>query len=176
VSEYYIGEIRLFGGTFAPVGWLDCDGRLVDISSYDTLFALIGTTYGGDGVTTFALPDLRGRVPVHQGARPGASQYVMGQLGGNESVTVTTPQLPAHTHPAVTASTGQVASPVGAILATAQSNQAGVRIYATTTATTTTLNPASIGPTGGSQPHNNMQPFLALRYIIATSGIFPPQS
>lgn len=176
MSEPYTGEVRLFGGTFAPYGWLDCDGRLYNIADYDTLYALIGTAYGGDGETTFGVPDLRGRVPLHIGPRPGGSNYALGQIGGTEQITLQSPQMPAHTHLANAAATGQVASPANAIFATVQSDQQGVRIYSTNTTTTTQLNPASVSAAGGSQPHENMQPFLTIRYIICYLGYFPSRN
>lgn len=174
MSEPFTGEIRLFGGNFAPEGWQNCDGTLLSISAYNELFMLIGTTYGGDGQTTFAVPDLRGRVPIGQGTGNGLSPYTFGTSGGQETVTLTTNQLPSHTHAAAAAATGQVASPQGAIFASAQSDQAGVRIYSTN-ATTTALAPQSITPAGGSQPHDNIQPFQVIRYIICVYGIFPSQ-
>jgi microcystin-dependent protein len=171
MSEGFIGEIRIFAGSFAPAGWVFCDGQLMPISENDALFTLIGTTYGGDGQSTFGIPDLRGRVPQHQGAG-GGSTYVLGEQGGVESVTLTAAQIPAHNHAATAATTGQVAGPSNAILAKAQSSQTGVRIYSTN-ATTTTMNPASITPAGGSQPHSNIQPSLGLNFILSLYGIFP---
>jgi microcystin-dependent protein len=164
MSQPYIGEIRLFAGNFAPIDWKFCDGSLYSISEYDALFSLIGTTYGGDGVTTFAVPDLRGRVPIHQGAG-----FVIGQMGGVETVTLTTNQIPAHTH-ALLASTGGTASndPTGRVLSVG-----GADIY---TPFYTAAAPDQPGLTGSSQPHTNMQPFMAIYYIIATSGVYPSRS
>lgn len=162
MSTPYIGEIRLFAGNFAPQGWLFCDGALVPISEYETLFQLIGTTYGGDGQSTFALPDLRGRVPVHQG-----NGVVVGQSFGVETVTLTTLQVPAHTHPVV-------ASNQPATHSTAAGNffaQGEDPLYAAPGGPTVTLGPTSAF--GGNQPHNNLQPYLGLNFIISFFGIFP---
>lgn len=160
----------MFAGNFPPMGWAFCDGQMMAISENDTLFNLIGTTYGGDGVTTFGLPDLRGRVPLHN-----SSTYVLGEKGGQESVILTTNQIPNHTHQALAASTGQVLSPAGAILASAQSAQTGVRIYSTL-ASTNALHAGSIDPQGGSQPHDNIQPSLAINFIISLYGVYPQQN
>jgi len=170
MSEPYIGEIRLFGGTFAPVGWLACDGQLLPISQYDVLFNLIGTTYGGDGQQTFAVPDLRGRIPVHADG----SGYVAGQAGGVESVTLTTSQMPVHTHQVVGSSaTASGTAPAGNLLATT----AGVTVFAYgTDQPHTTLHPSTVAPSGGNQPHDNMQPYLCVTFIIATEGIYPSQN
>jgi microcystin-dependent protein len=175
LSQPYVGEVRLFCGTFAPAGWQDCNGALLLISENETLFNLIGTTYGGDGQSTFAVPNLSGRVPMHQGSGGGGS-YTIGELGGVETVTLTTNQIPAHTHTPFATTTGQVNGPAGAILATAQSAQTGVTLYSTTTATTANLHPSSMMPTGGSQPHDNVHPYLVIRYIISLFGIFPSQN
>jgi len=172
MSDPYIGEIRMFGGNFAPAGWAFCQGQLMPISENDALFTLLGTTYGGDGQETFGIPDLQGRAPLHQGQGNGTSNYIIGQKGGVESVTVTTNQLPVHNHAAPTTTTGQQASPTGAILAKATSTQAGLRIYSTN-ASNVVMNPATIPAVGGSQPHDNFQPTLAISYIISLFGIYP---
>ncbi len=172
MGQPYVGEVRLVGFNFAPAGWQDCNGALLPISENETLFQLIGTTYGGDGQSTFAVPDLRGRIPVHQGTGAGAS-YIIGGTGGLEQVTLSSTQIPAHTHTPVTAAAGQINGPTGAILATSQSTQAGVRQYSTNTTTTTNLHPLSMLPAGGNQPHTNVQPYLVLRYVISLFGIFP---
>jgi microcystin-dependent protein len=167
----YIGNIILFGGTFAPVGWLFCQGQLLPISQYDTLFALIGTTYGGDGQTTFAVPDLRSRVPIHQGQGPGLSNYIMGQAAGTETVTVTPNQMPIHTHSVqVSSSPANTGVPSGTVTL----GVAAADMYIAEAADVS-MHPQSISSVGGSQPHDNIQPYLALNYIIATEGIFPPQ-
>ncbi len=164
MASPFVGEIRMFGGNFPPVGWFFCDGTLLPIASYDVLFALIGTTYGGNGVSTFALPDLRGRIPLHLGAG-----FVQGQLGGTETVTLTVPQIPSHTHTVgakTQATTGAVAGGVygGGGLAAYRSTQAA------------TMNPAMVQNGGGSQPHDNMMPYGVVSFIIAWAGIFPTRS
>lgn len=161
----------MFGGNFAPQGWAFCNGQLLSIADNSALFTLIGTTYGGDGVNTFALPDLQGRAPVHQGTIPGGSNYVLGQKGGAEKVTLTTNQIPVHGH-GLLYGAGTQASPTG--------NRMGVtsaRDYRYSTDTqSATLNPASISFTGGSQPHENRSPYLAVHFIISLVGIFPSQN
>ncbi|MDE8651300.1 phage tail protein [Novosphingobium album (ex Liu et al. 2023)] len=168
MAQPYVGEIRLFAGNFAPAGWMFCEGQLMPISENETLFQLIGTTYGGDGESTFALPDLRGRVPLHQG-----NGFILAETGGAESVTLIVNQIPVHSHALLSTTTGQVAAPGGAILADATSAQAGVRTYNATTTPLSAMNPASVSTTGGSQPHSNIQPTLAVSYIISLFGIFP---
>jgi microcystin-dependent protein len=173
MSSPYIGEIRMFGGSFAPVGWALCQGQTLAISQNDTLFNLIGTTYGGDGQNTFNLPNLAGRVPVHQGQGPGISQqYIIGEAAGVESVTLATTQMPAHTH-AFIASTAPAGaqSPAGAIYATAVS---ATPFFAGTP--DVALNASSVQPQGGSQPHENMQPFLVVTFIISLYGVYPSQN
>lgn len=171
MSEGFIGEIRIFAGNFPPNGWVFCDGQLMPISENDALFTLIGTTYGGDGQETFGIPDLRSRVPIHQGAGSG-STYVLGENGGVESVTLTIQQMPIHNHAATFASVGQVQSPANALLASAASTQAGIRIYSTNAANTT-MSPNTLSATGGSQPHDNIQPSLAVNFIMSLYGLFP---
>lgn len=175
MGQPYVGEIRIFAGNFAPAGWMLCEGQLLLISENSALFSLIGTTYGGNGTTTFGLPNLASRVPVHQGTGPGLSTYVIGQSGGVEQVALTTQQIPAHSHTAVTASTGQVGVAANNILANAQSTQTGARIYSSQ-ATNVVMNANTVTSAGGSQPHNNIQPSLALNFIIALFGIYPPQN
>jgi microcystin-dependent protein len=167
MSSPYIGEIRLFGGNFAPNGWAFCSGQLLAISSNTTLFQLIGTTYGGDGQTTFALPDLRSRVPIHQG--PG---FVIGQRAGEESITVLAGQLPYHTHGLQAALTpADQTAAAGNVLA----QQASGSLY-TSDPPSTALNANALAAIGGSQPHNNIQPYLGLSFIISMFGIFPSQN
>lgn len=175
MSTPYIGEIRMFGfGTRgAPNGWQACDGSLLPISQYDALFALIGTTYGGDGQTTFAVPDLRGRVPIHQGTGPGLSNYVIGQRAGTETVTVLPTQMPAHTHTMVVTSGGSTATTPGTSLL--PGSVSGDTFYVNTL---TGNNPLAMLPqmltaSGGNQPHENCMPTLTVQYCIATQGIFP---
>jgi microcystin-dependent protein len=165
VSEPFIGEIRMFGGNFAPLGWAFCDGAVIAISQNEALFSLIGTTYGGDGQTTFQLPDLRGRLPVHQG-----SNYVLGQAAGAESVTVTVNQMPQHTHTVSARASATAGSPSGAMYG---GNTTGTIYSATPSAQ---MNAAMIGIGGGSQPHSNMMPYGVVSFIIALEGIYPSQS
>jgi len=175
MSEPYIGEIRMFAGNFAPLGWEFCHGQIMPIAEYDTLFMLIGTTYGGDGQNTFALPDLRGRVPVHSGgsAGPGLTQRVLGEHGGVETVTLTQNQLPMHTH-AVVASTDTTASTYDATTGV-PGTVAATNVYGPV-GTPGPMTANSIGPAGGNQPHANMAPYLSLNFIISMFGIYPQQS
>ncbi len=169
MSDPYVGEIRMFGGNFAPVGWAFCQGQQVPISENDTLFTLIGTTYGGDGQETFNLPDLQGRVPIHQG-----NGHVIGETGGVESVTLTNPQIPVHNHAVVaTNNQGTLPDPGNNVLA--RSATAGVFLYMND-APDVQMNAASLSPVGGSQPHDNMAPFLVVSFIISLYGIFPSQN
>jgi microcystin-dependent protein len=170
MSQPFIGEIRIFAGNFPPNGWMFCAGQVLPISENETLFNLIGTTYGGDGQETFALPNLASRVPVHQG-----NSAILAETGGVESVTLTQQQIPVHGHAPIAATTGQIASPANALLATASSAQAGVKIYSAA-APTVSMNPSSVSVQGGSQPHENMQPYLGLNFIISLFGIFPSQN
>jgi microcystin-dependent protein len=170
--EAFIGSIMLFAGNFAPRGWAFCQGQIVAISSNTALFSLLGTTYGGDGRTTFALPDLRGRVPLGPGQGPGLSRYVEGQQGGQEAVPLTTQQIPSHTHVLVASgNTPTTAAPAGALLPTGSS-----RIYASDLGAPQQLAAQSVQPAGGSQPHDNVQPYLAINYIICLQGIFPSRN
>jgi microcystin-dependent protein len=164
MAQPYVGEIRMFAGNFAPAGWMFCEGQLLSIAEYETLFQLIGTSYGGDGQSTFALPDLRGRLPLHMG-----NSLILAEQGGVEAVTLTVNQIPAHSHPMLAAATpGNVASPGGNLLA----NSLNVTPYIND-APTGNMNAAAIGATGGSQPHNNFQPYLCVDFIISLFGIFP---
>lgn len=169
MSQPFVGEIRIFAGNFAPQGWMFCHGQLLPISENETLFQLIGTTYGGDGRETFQLPDLRGRIPIHQG-----NGHVIGETGGSESVTLTQNQIPAHTHAATGATQNGVAStsPTGNYW----SRDPGGQVAEYRNATNGSMNAAAIGPAGGSQPHENMMPFLGLNFIISLFGIFPSQT
>lgn len=171
MSTPFIGEVRLFGGNFAPLGWALCQGQLMAISQNDALFALIGTTYGGDGQTTFALPNLAGRIPLHQGQGPGLAPRTMGEQAGTETVTLSASQIPAHTHALIGNSAAAAGtSPAGALLAATS-----VASY-DTGAAATPMAAGAVGIAGGSQPHENMAPTLALNYIIALEGIFPSRN
>jgi microcystin-dependent protein len=171
MAQPYVGEIRMFAGNFAPAGWMFCEGQLLAISEYDTLFNLIGTTYGGDGQNSFALPDLRGRLPLHQGTGPSGTTYSLGQSGGVEEVTLTTNQIPAHTHSMLgAAGNGTQSSPQGNVLASSTL----VRLYSGEAADAN-MAATSITSIGGNQPHSNIQPFLCLDFIISLFGIFPTQ-
>ena len=173
MAQPYVGEIRMFAGNFAPAGWMLCDGQLLPISENETLFQLIGTTYGGDGQETFALPDLQSRIPIHNGKGPDGITYQLAEQGGVESVTLTTQQIPTHNHAVVASGDPATqASGVNAILAAAVSQV----MYFAATPAAPTLNPAMITPTGGSQPHDNFQPYLCLNFIISLFGIFPSPS
>jgi microcystin-dependent protein len=166
VADPFLGEIKMFGGNFAPNGWAMCNGQLLPIVQNSALFSLLGTTYGGDGIQTFALPDLRGRVPLHFGQGPGLSNYSLGDRSGEETVTLNTNQIPAHQHaqPATAAEEG-TNRPGSAVPA-----KGGVYAAATDG---TTMAPTT--PAGGSQPHDNRQPYLGLNFIIALQGIYPPR-
>jgi len=164
MAQPFVGEIRMFAGNFAPAGWMFCQGQLLPISENETLFVLIGTTYGGDGESTFALPDLRGRIPIHQG-----NGFILAETGGVEQVTLTVNQIPSHTHPLIaTTSVANQSSPTNNL--PAQSTAADLYIEDTATAA---LASSAITPTGGSQPHTNFQPYLCVNYIISLFGIFP---
>jgi microcystin-dependent protein len=164
MAQPYVGEIRMFAGNFAPAGWMFCEGQLLPISEYETLFQLIGTTYGGDGESTFSLPDLRGRIPVHQG-----NGFVLAETGGAEEITLTVSQIPAHSH-AFLASTAiaSQSSPGNSVLA--QSSAADLYIE---DAPDINMSPVAVSPVGGSQPHTNFQPYLCVDFIISLFGIFP---
>src|SRR5215211_2706834 len=163
----YIGEIRIFAGNFAPAGWAFCDGQLMPISENDVLFTLIGTTYGGDGQETFALPDLQGRVPIHAGTSGGIT-YQLGEKAGTETVTLTTQQIPNHSHAAQCRNADSNAgTPTNSIWAKNQTNQT---IYGNV-APATNMNNGALMPSGGSQPHENMMPFLAISFIISLFGV-----
>lgn len=178
MSTPYIGEIRMFafGTRGAPNNWQACDGSLLPIAEYQALFALIGTTYGGDGQTTFGVPDLRGRVPLHQGQGPGLSNYTIGQKAGTETVTILPTQMPAHTHTLVaTSAAASAITPANTLLPGAVS---GDTFYASDISggTAAPADVSTIGMAGGSQPHENRMPSLTVQYCIATYGLFPTQA
>jgi microcystin-dependent protein len=166
MAQPYIGEIRMFGGNFAPAGWMFCEGQLLPIAENDTLFNLIGTTYGGDGQSTFALPDLRGRIPIHFG-----NGFVLAETGGAEEVTLTVQQIPAHSHPLLAStSPGTQNAPNNNLTAASPS----VTLY-TGDITDSNMSPNAVGIIGGSQPHTNFQPYLCVDFIISLFGLFPTQ-
>jgi len=167
MAQPYVGEIRMFAGNFAPAGWMFCEGQLLPISEYETLFNLIGTTYGGDGQSTFALPDLRGRIPLHFG-----NGFVLAETGGAEEITLTVSQIPAHTHPLI--ATNAIAtqqSPSPNVFAEASQFNPYINVNPTSA-----MAPQAAGSTGGSQPHTNFQPYLCVDFIISLFGIFPSQT
>jgi microcystin-dependent protein len=164
MAQPYVGEIRMFAGNFAPAGWMFCEGQLLPISENETLFNLIGTTYGGDGQSTFGLPDLRGRIPIHQG-----NGFILAETGGAEEITLTVNQIPVHSHPLqATTNVANQSSPLNNVLA--QSTTADLYIE---DIQNVSLAPTSMGAVGGSQPHTNFQPYLCINFIISLFGIFP---
>ena len=164
MAQPYVGEIRMFGGNFAPVGWMFCEGQLLPISENETLFQLIGTTYGGDGESTFALPDLRGRIPIHQG-----NGFILAETGGAEEITLTVNQIAAHAHPVLVSLNNAGASTVQGNV----TGQVGASQIYREIAPNAAMAPQACGPTGGSQPHTNFQPYLCVDFIISLFGIFP---
>jgi microcystin-dependent protein len=171
-SEPLIGTVMLFGGNFAPRGWLFCQGQLLSISEYTPLYTLIGTTYGGDGQVTFAAPDLRSRVPIHFGQGVGLSNRVQGEMAGAETVTLISSQLPNHTH---TVGVTSAAGSTGVPSSTVTLGVAPLNVYSPQAANVA-LHPQTINNVGGNQPHENRQPYLAMNYVIALEGIFPSRS
>jgi microcystin-dependent protein len=168
----YVGEIRMFGGNFAPNGWMFCEGQTLPISENEVLFQLIGTTYGGDGRETFNLPNLASRVPIHMGTGPDGTTYQLGEMAGTEQETLTTQQIPVHSHAFIGSSNnGTEATPAGTFPATSTTLQP----YTQETPSAP-FAPSSITPAGGSQPHENTQPFLCINFIISLFGVFPSQT
>ncbi len=167
MAQPYVGEIRLFAGNFAPAGWMFCEGQLLPISENETLFQLIGTTYGGDGQSTFALPDLRGRIPIHQG-----NGFILAETGGAEEITLTVNQIPTHSHEVLASTSNASASNAGGnLLAQTPSYTPYIA-----SSPNSALGPNAISPVGGSQPHTNFQPYLCIDFIISLFGIFPSQT
>ena len=172
MAQPYVGEIRMFAGNFAPAGWMFCDGQLLPISENETLFQLIGTTYGGDGQSTFALPNLQSRIPLHMGSFGGQS-FILAESGGSESVTLTTQQIPIHTHPLLCAASGGIpnSNPKSGFWAATDQMQ-----YSTAAGSAVMgggQNPLISDPAGSSQPHENLMPYLCINFIISLFGIFP---
>ncbi len=171
-TQPFVGEVQIFAGNYAPTGWAMCNGQLLPISQNTALFSLLGTYYGGNGTSTFALPDLRGRVPIQPGQGPGLSDRNIGEVGGTESITLTAAQIPSHTHAiGASAANGSADSPAGRVLARATG---AIPQYGATP--NVDLAATAVGSTGGGQPHNNLQPYLTLNYIIALQGIYPSRS
>ncbi|MFC0155815.1 phage tail protein [Xanthomonas dyei] len=175
MSTPFIGEIRMFGFGRTPQGWQACDGSLLQISEYETLYVLLGTVYGGNGTDTFGVPDLRGRVPIHQGQGPGLNNYVLAQRSGTETVTLIDLQIPAHTHTAQATTSAATATASAGLLPAAVN---GSMFYASDVngATTLAMSAQSTSFAGGNQPHDNLMPTLTVQYCIATTGIFPQQA
>ena len=179
MSQPYIGEIILFAGNFAPRGWALCQGQILSIAQNTALFSILGTTYGGNGQTTFALPDLRGRAPIGQGQGPGLQNYVLGEMAGSENVSLISTEMPQHTHLLQANSAGgSETAPTNNVIAAVSDPNSGslFSAFAPAASVNTTMAPQAVGLAGGSQPHNNMQPFLCLNYIIALEGIFPSRN
>ncbi len=180
MSQPYVGQILMFGGSFAPAGWMICQGQTLPISENETLFQLIGTTYGGDGQSTFNLPDLQGRVPIHMGTGSGLSTYQIGQNAGTESVTLTSQQIPAHNHLALTFTGAPGGNSKSITTSTYFADQAAtvpgggsVFVYGAGGGTQQTMASSIVGGAGGSQPHENIQPILTVTYVISLFGVFP---
>jgi microcystin-dependent protein len=172
MADPFVAEIRIFPFNFAPMGWAWCDGQLMPLSQNTALFSLLGTTYGGDGKSTFALPDLQGRAPMHPGQGPGLSPHGLGESSGSQTVTLLESEIPAHTH-SVSASNGPAnlqAPAADRVLGRANNN-----VYLDNPANLVAMAPQALAPAGGDQPHNNMQPLLALNFNIALQGVFPPR-
>lgn len=176
MSTPFVGEIRMFGFSRTPNGWQACDGSLLPISEYEVLFALIGTTYGGDGQTTFAVPDLRGRLPIHQGTGPGLSNYVIGQVGGSENVTLIQGQMPAHSHTLVATTAAATSLTPGPTLLPATVSGDHFYVNSITGNTPLAMSAQMLTPSGGTQPHENCMPTMTVQYCIAWEGIFPSQA
>ncbi|WP_149202377.1 phage tail protein [Actinotalea subterranea] len=174
MADPFVGEIRMGAWTFAPTGWAFCDGQLMPISQNTALFVLLGTSYGGDGITTFALPDLRGASPVHAGQGPGLSPYGLGERGGVEEVTLLESQIPAHDHGVRAGTRGTTGNPSAAVWAQAQQGRSREQLYSTGPVSGA-MAPGAIAPAGGSVPHNNRPPSLSLTFVIALVGVFPPR-
>lgn len=173
MGEPYIGEIRMFAGNFAPAGWMLCQGQTLPISENDALFTLIGTTYGGDGQETFQLPDLQSRVPIHMGTSKSGITYQLGEKAGTEQETLTVQQIPIHNHALVcSTAAGAVNSPANQVIAASPS----IKLFLEDTPDSTLNVANSVTPQGGSQPHENCQPFLVINFIISLFGVFPSQT
>ena len=173
--DAFIGEIRAVGFNYVPEGWASCNGQLLAINQYSALYSLLGTAFGGDGRNTFGLPNLQGSAPLGYGQGPGLSARYQGQIGGEQSVTLLTQQIPSHTHAAQAATAGGSVSPAGAVWGEALLGKTPLNIYAPGPGAVP-MSPQALGLTGGNQPHNNLPPYLCVTFIIALTGLFPPRS
>jgi microcystin-dependent protein len=177
MSNQFLGEIRIFAGNFAIRGWAFCNGQVLPIAQYQALFAILGTTYGGNGTVTFALPNLQDKAPVSWGSGPGLATYVVGQTGGAATHTLTGNELPSHNHPAqAVAGSGRSPTPGGNLWAEPHVGRSNVQMYSDVVANPTPLSPAALALTGGGLPHNNVPPVLTLNFIIALTGTFPSRN
>jgi microcystin-dependent protein len=174
MSSPFVAEIRIFAGNFAPTGWATCDGQILPISQNTALFSLLGTTYGGNGQSTFALPNLQGSAPMHAGQGPGLSERLLGEQGGEQNVTLLVSELPAHSHGAVATSGSNQDSPAANAWSSIGTTRTPPALYSDTQ--NTQMSPLALAISGGSLPHNNMSPYLCLTFIIALQGVFPPRS
>lgn len=173
MADPFVAEIRIFPFNFAPKGWAWCDGQLLPLSQNTALFSLLGTTYGGNGKSNFALPDLQGRAPMHPGQGPGLSLHDLGETGGSETVTLLESEIPSHSHTfRVSGQEAESPAPAGNVLATSQ----GPKIYNTGTFPVVNMNATALAPAGGDAPHNNMMPYLTFYFCIALQGVFPPRT
>ena len=174
MADPFVAEIRIFPFNFAPKGWAFCDGQLLPISQNTALFSLLGTTYGGDGKSTFALPDMQGNAPMHPGQGPGLSLHDLGETGGSETVSLLESEIPSHSHGmnAQNAVTSQIADPTGATF----TRPASGNLFTTNLSSPVNMAPQALAPAGGDQPHNNMMPYLTLNFCIALQGVFPPRT
>jgi len=175
MADPFVAEIRIFAGNFAPKGWAFCDGQLMPISQNTALFSLLGTNYGGDGRSTFALPNLQGAAPLGAGQGPGLSLRDLGETGGSQTVTLLASEIPAHTHAARASTTGGVNSPANATWGESKLGKTPMSVYAASGADNVAMSPQALAVAGGGLPHNNMPPYLCLTFIIALQGVFPPR-
>jgi microcystin-dependent protein len=176
MADQFVAEIRIFAGNFAPTGWATCDGQILPISQNTALFSLLGTTYGGDGKSNFALPNLQGSVPLGAGQGPGLSLRDLGEIGGEQNVTLLNTELPAHSHTAQASTAGGVNSPANAAWGESKMGKTPLAVYAASGNNNVSMSPLGLSVAGQSSPHNNLPPYQCLMFIIALQGIFPPRS